>query len=132
MSVRIEGPLREAIRIQARRAGKPISRVIRELLDMAVRMQRFPGIVFVDGPAGRRAHLAGTGLDVWEVIDLLREYGLVSALCQQFPRLSPMAVQIAQAYAEAYPEEISAFLVSNARTPEQLRSQLPWLQTARS
>ncbi|MBI4426065.1 MAG: DUF433 domain-containing protein [Candidatus Kerfeldbacteria bacterium] len=131
VSVRIERALREAIQIQARKAGKPVSWVIRELLDMAVRMQRFPGIVFVDGPAGRRARLAGTGLDVWEVIELLREFGSVSALCQQFPRLSPMAVQIAQAYAEAYPEEITAFLALNARTPEQLRRQLPWLQRVR-
>lgn len=132
MSVRIEKALQESIRLQARRTGKPISRVIKELLDMAVRMQRFPGTIFVEGPAGRRAHLAGTGLDVWEVVELLREYGSVTALCQQFPRLSPMAVQIAQAYAEAYPEEIDAFLESNARGVEQLRSQLPWLQTAQS
>ncbi len=98
---------------------------------MAVRMQQYPGIVFVDGPAGRRAHLAGTGLDVWEVIELLQEYGSVSALCKQFPRLSSMSVRIAQAYEEAYPEEIKAFRASNARTPEQLRAQLPWLQKVR-
>ncbi len=43
-------------------AGKPFSRVIKEMLEMALRMQRFPGIVYVEGPAGRRAHIAGTGL----------------------------------------------------------------------
>ncbi len=129
MSVRIGKALRESIRLQARRTGKPISRVISELLEEAVRMQRFPGIVFVEGPAGRRAHLAGTGLDVWEVVELLREYGSVSPLCQQFPRLSLMAIQVARAYADAYPEEITTFLESNARGAEQVRSQLPWLQT---
>ncbi len=98
---------------------------------MAVRIQQYPGIVFVDGPAGRRAHLAGTGLDVWEVIELLQEYGSVSALCKQFPRLSSMSVRIAQAYADAYPEEINAFRASNARTPEQLKAHLPWLRTVR-
>ncbi|HEX8832363.1 MAG TPA: DUF433 domain-containing protein, partial [Longimicrobium sp.] len=34
-----------------------------------------PGIVFTDGPAGRRATLAGTGLDVWEVIAAWRSVG---------------------------------------------------------
>jgi uncharacterized protein (DUF433 family) len=131
ISIRIEPEIREAVRTQAQESGKPISRVIRELLDMAVRMQRFPGVVFVDGPAGRRAHLAGTGLDVWEVVDLLQEYGSVSALCKQFPRLSPMAVRIAQAYAEAYPGEIRARRASNAKTREQVRARVPWLQTVR-
>lgn len=132
VSVRIEGSLREAIRLQARRSGKPISWVIRELLDVAVKIERFPGIVFVEGPAGRRAHLAGTGLDVWEVVELLREYGSVSALCRRFPRLSPAAVHVAQAYAEAYPDEINAFLESNARGVEQLRHRLPWLQAVQA
>jgi hypothetical protein len=35
-----------------------------ELLEEALRMRRASGVVFVDGPAGRRAALAGTGLDV--------------------------------------------------------------------
>src|SRR6476660_8597580 len=39
-----------------------------ELLEEALRMRHAPGIVFVEGPAGRRAALAGTGLDVWEII----------------------------------------------------------------
>lgn len=132
VSVRMEASLLQAIRGQARRAGKPISRVINEMLEMALRMQRFPGIVFVDGPAGRRAHLAGTGLDVWEVIELLREYGGASSLIEHFPRLSPLAIQIAEAYAKAYPEEIQAFLALNAQASEQLKHDLPWLEMAPS
>ena len=33
-----------------------------------MRMRSAPGVLFADGPAGRRAVIAGTGLDVWEVI----------------------------------------------------------------
>lgn len=95
-------------------------------------MQRFPGIIFIEGPAGRRAHLAGTGLDAWEVIQLLREYGSASTLREHFPRLSPIAIQVAEAYAKAYPEEIEAFLALNAQPPEQLQRELPWLEVARS
>jgi len=106
--------------------------VIREMLELMVRMQRFPGIVFVEGPAGRRAHLAGTGLDVWEVIRLLQDYRAVEKLRKDFPQLSPMATQVARAYADAYPEELATFLELNDQTPEQLRKKLPWLEVAPS
>ena len=132
VSVRLDKPVLSAIRAKARASGKPLSRVIREMLELMLRMQRFPGIVFVEGPAGRRAHLAGTGLDVWEVTGLLQEYGSVSELHEQFPRLSPIAIQVAKAYAEAYPDEISAFLTLNNQTPEQLKQKLPWLEVVRS
>jgi uncharacterized protein (DUF433 family) len=102
------------------------------MLESMLRMQRFPGIVFVEGPAGRRAHLAGTGLDVWEIIGLLQEYQTVAKLRESFPQLSPMAIQVARAYAEAYPDEINAFLELSDQTPEQLREKLPWLEVTRS
>ena len=37
-------------------------------LEEGLCMDEHPGIGFVDGPAGRRAVLVGTGLDVWEVL----------------------------------------------------------------
>ncbi len=131
MSVRLEESLREALRSQARRTGKPISRVINELLEMAVRMQRFPGIIFLEGPAGRRAHLAGTGLDVWEIVELLNEYKASSRLREAFPSLSPRTIQVAEAYAKTYPAEIEAFLELNAREPKYLKQELPWLEVER-
>ena len=132
VSVRLDKSVLTAIRAQARTSGKPLSRVIREMLELMVRMQRFPGIIFVEGPAGRRAHLAGTGLDVWEVIALLREYQIVSKLREYFPQLSLIAIEVAKAYAEAYPEEISTFLELNDQTPEQLKKKLPWVEVVHS
>ena len=132
VSVRLPKSILSAIRAKARASGKPFSRVIKEMLESMLRMQRFPGIVFVEGPAGRRAHLAGTGLDVWEIIGLLQEYQTVAKLRESFPQLSPMAIQVARAYAEAYPDEINAFLELNDQTPEQLREKLPWLEVTRS
>src|SRR2546428_11532967 len=43
-------------------------------LEEGLAMDTFPGIVFRDGPAGRRAGLVG-GPDVWEVIQVLRVEG---------------------------------------------------------
>jgi uncharacterized protein (DUF433 family) len=130
--VRLEPSLLGALRERARRLGRPLSAVIRDLLDEALRIQRHPGIIFVEGPAGRRAHLAGTGLDVWEVIELLSEYGSAEALREHFPRLSAIAIHVAEAYARAYPEEIETFLKANAETPDALRRKVPWLEVVRA
>ena len=131
LSIRLEPSLRKAVDLQAKTAGKPVSRVIRELLDMALRVQRFPGITFVQGPAGRRAHLAGTGLDVWEVIELLREYGSEKVLRKHFPRLSSLMIRLARAYVDAYPEEIGELIALNARAPGQVKQQMPWAEVVR-
>jgi uncharacterized protein (DUF433 family) len=56
---------------QARSRGESKTRVGERLLDEGLRMAEHPGIVFRDGPVGRRAALAG-GPDVWEVIGALR------------------------------------------------------------
>jgi len=129
VSVRLNKSVLSPIRAKARASGKPVSRVIKEMLESALRMQRFPGIVFVEGPAGRRAHLAGTGLDVWEVVRLLKEYQTAAKLRENFPRLSSIAIQIAQAYAKSYPEEINAFVEINGQSPQELREKLPWLES---
>jgi hypothetical protein len=51
----------------ASRRGLSLSAAANLLVDEGLRMAQHPGIVFRDGPTGRRAGLAG-GPDVWEVI----------------------------------------------------------------
>jgi hypothetical protein len=58
----------------ARRRGETKTRVGERLIEEGLRMEDHPGIVFRDGPSGRRAALAG-GPDVWEVIDTLQNSG---------------------------------------------------------
>lgn len=128
ISIRLERSLLEAIRRYAHRTGRPVSSVIKEMLEIALRTQTYPGIIFFQGPAGRRAHLAGTGLDVWEVVKLLGEHKSPARLQEHFPRLSQRTIQIAEAYARAYPDEINRFLELSVRLPEQLREELPWVE----
>src|ERR1700736_5874402 len=47
--------------------GLSLSAAANLLVDEGLRTDEYPGVVFRDGPAGRRAGLAG-GPDVWEVI----------------------------------------------------------------
>ena len=48
-----------------------ISSIGERQIDEGLRMEAHPGIVFRNGPSGRRAGLAA-GPDVWEVVGLLR------------------------------------------------------------
>jgi hypothetical protein len=47
--------------------GLSLSAAANLLVDEGLRTDEYPGVVFRDGPTGRRAGLAG-GPDVWEVI----------------------------------------------------------------
>jgi hypothetical protein len=72
LSIRFSDALHERLRGYAESVGQPISTVaqlaVREWLDMV----EHPGIVFRDGPTGRRAALA-EGPDVWEVASVLAQ-----------------------------------------------------------
>lgn len=72
-------------------------------------MDEHPGIVFRDGPTGRRAALAG-GPDVWEVMTTLRqgeekgEQAVVSTA--ELLNLTNLQVRTAVRYYGGYPSEI--------------------------
>lgn len=99
-----------------------------------VRMRNAPGIAFVDGAAGGRAVIAGTGLDVWEVVASWHaaEDDLPTVLAD-FSWLSAIQVRAALGYYQLYPDEIDLRLQAEAAwTPEQIRRELPFLTPSRS
>ena len=56
----------------ARKIKKDFSAVTNDLLEEAIRAHRCPGIVFSEGVSGKRAKIAGTGIEVWEIIAACR------------------------------------------------------------
>lgn len=109
-------------RLQRRAAGSSLSAVAERLIDEGLRMDAHPGIVFRDGPAGRRAGLAA-GLDIWQVIAWVRdqEGGPEERMAEAAELLDlPVAwVQIAVHYYGAFTEEIDAWIESNDREAEE-------------
>ncbi|HEY0783938.1 MAG TPA: hypothetical protein VGE98_15885 [Thermoanaerobaculia bacterium] len=99
-----------------------------ELLEEAVRMRRAPGVVFADGPAGRRAVVAGTGLDVWEIVASWKASAQdFHLLRQSYTWLSEPQLRSALAYYEAYPHEVDARLEREAQwTAEKVATELPF------
>lgn len=113
----------------ARRRGEAKARTAERLIDEGLRMEDHPGIVFRDGPAGRRAALAG-GPDVWEVIDTLKGTGLTGeraiAATAEWGSLTVAQVRVAVRYYAAYRDEIDARIQFNREEAE--REHAAWEQ----
>lgn len=128
-SLRIPPALeRDLERELARRGQREWSAGLIELLDEAIRMTRVPGIVFVDARGARRAALAHSGLEVWEVIATWREGGeRWDALRAAYPELSDVQLRAALAYYQLYPAEVDERLAREAAwTPERAAAELPY------
>lgn len=98
----------------SRRPGLTRSSAAALLVEEGLRMDAHPGVLFRDGPAGRRAVLAG-GPDVWEVVQAIRsarqaEPGLTSqellALVTETAAVPLRLVQVAVSYYADYPDQI--------------------------
>ena len=128
VSLRIPEEIRAAIDDTMRRSGRDFSSVANEMLAEAVKMRRIPGIVFADGPAGRVARIAGTGLEVYEVVRAHREMGEDwQRLREAYHWLSEHQLRAALAYATAYSDEIEARLREEAGwTPEAVWASYPF------
>ncbi|HTZ41066.1 MAG TPA: hypothetical protein VMB77_12965 [Syntrophales bacterium] len=103
----------------AKERGEDFSATAKNLLEEAIKMRRCPGIIFASGVSGRRARLAGTGIEVWEIIaqylSLNRDQ---KRLQQAFHWLTPGQLKAALGYHAAYPDEIDALIVRNEQWTE--------------
>jgi len=73
LSIRFDAALLERLKRRATSTvGSSTSTLAQRLIDEGLRMADHPGVIFKDGPSGRRAALA-FGPDIWEVITFLRQ-----------------------------------------------------------
>jgi uncharacterized protein (DUF433 family) len=119
---------RELSRELARRGVKEWSAGIVDLLTESVRMRRVPGIIFVDGRTGRRPMIAGSGVEVWEVIATWKACGQDEAkLRRAYHWLSETQLRAALNYYDLYRDEIDQRLaVEESWTLERLRREYPF------
>jgi len=112
LSIRFDRSVLDRLRrrAQALPGATPSGLAVR-LVDEGLRMAEHPGIVFKDGPAGRRAALA-LGPDAWEVVSFAKEIDsrgerAVAATAEAL-NLAPARVEAVLRYYAAYPDEIDA------------------------
>lgn len=126
-AIRIESETLNALRDRSAQSGEPIVRLAQRYIGEGMRLDRHPGIVFRDGPAGRRPVVIG-GPDVSEVIVAARgapERGeeLLRALAERIG-VTPEKIRIAVSYYGEYPHEIDRFIAANEQEAEQLEHAL--------
>lgn len=91
---------------EAAHQGLPPLVLARRLIEEGLRRERHPAITFRDGPAGRRAALAGRRLDVWQVMETLRASEGDVAETAGYLQISAAQVEAAAAYYQDYPAEV--------------------------
>ena len=123
-SYRLDADLKARLEQQAAAEGITERALLERLVGEGLDSADFPGIVFRDGPTGRRAALA-VGGDVWEVVSALRYVRgrperRVGELADQFG-LHPRQIRIALDYAAMHRDEIDAEVRANDAAAERAR-----------
>jgi hypothetical protein len=108
-------PAASAVRLKrmATRHGWTPSDASARLVEEGLRRAEFAFIDFRDSTLGRQAYIQGSGLAVWEVAMLLRDYRNDTAAVAAHLRWPEPKVLAARLYAEAFPEEVHAALAEN-------------------
>ena len=127
-TIRIPEETVELIEETCRQTGRDFSSVANEMLSEAAKMRRILGIAFTTSTVGRTARIAGTGLEVWEIVRTFRQLGQSwDPLRDTYSWLSDVQLRSALAYAAAYPEEIDRRIqLDEEWTPEKVWSKYPF------
>ncbi len=120
-SFRLPEQLLDRLDDEAAARATSVTALVTTLLDEGLKTSRFPGVVYRDGPAGRRAGLIG-GPDVWEVVrDIKQAPGKGQSRVRQLAeelRLSERLIQLALDFYSAFPEEVDSRVDADHRAAE--------------
>lgn len=121
VSYRLDPELKAKLARRARDESVSETSLVTRLIDEGLKTSAHPGIVYRDGPAGRRAGVAG-GPDVWEVVVAIRHTGKrgdarVHAAARQLD-LPERLVRTAVSFAASHPDEVYAMIDRNAAAAE--------------
>jgi hypothetical protein len=123
-SYRLTEELKRRLAERASAEGISETALVTRTLDEGLRTAEHPGIVYRDGPSGRRAALAG-GPDVWEVVLAVRHAtGRGDARVADAARqagLSEAMVRLAVNFAAAHPDEIDRRIAANDAAAERVK-----------
>lgn len=115
-SFRLPEQLLDRIDQEAKERRVSVTALVATLLDEGLKTRRFPGIVYRDGPTGRRAGVVG-GPDVWEIASAV---GNASGKGERRVRrvadelgLPLQRLRLALDFYAAFPDEIDERIAAN-------------------
>lgn len=111
--------------------GESSNALAQRLLDESLRLERHPLLRFRQGGSGiRRPALAGTRLDVWQVIETLRSHdGDIDSTADYFA-ITPPQVRACVSYYADYRAEVNAYAAAETETAK--REQERWEREQRA
>lgn len=125
-SFRLSEDLLGRLEAESRSKGISTTALVTTLLDEGLKVRQFPGVVYRDGPTGRRAALVG-GPDVWEVIrDLRHAPGKGVERIEHLAGetgLSSARIRLAADFFAEFPDEIEARITADEQASERVRRQ---------
>lgn len=129
ISIRLSRATDQVVAAEARRTRRSKSAVVSAFTEETARTRRFPGIGFRGDDAARRAWVIGSGLDVWELVHMVEDFGSLERVVAE-THLTERQVRLALAYRDAYPDEIAEAIADNRRPAEELRVLYPFIEVA--
>ena len=122
LSFRFSASTLERLDARAHEVRETRTGLAERYVEEGLRMDEHPGIGFAGGPAGRRAVVLGTGLDVWEVVATVKQnHGSVDAAAR-YLELPVAPVRGAIRYYAAFRGEIDDILARQASIAERERA----------
>ena len=128
-SVRLQEETERLVEAEARRTRRTKSAVVEAFTEETARTRRFPGVAFRGDDARRRPWVIGSGLDVWEIVHMLEDFGSLEELVGD-TQLSPAQVRLAMAYRDNYPDEIAEAILENGRPITDVAVLFPFITVA--
>lgn len=127
-SARFSAEVLDQLEAHSNRLGESKARVEERLIDEGLRVERFPGIIFRSGPAGRRAGIAG-GPDVWEIMRDLKHAAAQGAkdpinAVTVVTGLDRSKIELAATYYAAHPGDIDEHIQMEEEAALRLRRAL--------
>lgn len=110
ISMRLTARSGQRLKKMARQHGWTISDTSARLVEEGLRQSEFAYIDFRDSPVGRQAYVQDSGLAVWEVMMIARDYKNDPIRTAKHLNWPKQKVKAAFNYAEAFRDEINTAL----------------------
>lgn len=128
-SIRLTLATDSVVEAEARRTRRSKSAIVEALTEEAARTRRFAGIGFRGDDADRRPWVIGSGLDVWEIVQMAEDYGSVAQLAAH-TQLNERQISLALKYRDSYPDEVAEAIAENRRSPDEWQELYPFIRIA--
>ena len=122
--MRMRTPVHAELGRRARESGQPKAALAERYIAEGLKQDEHPEIVFRDGPFGRRAMLAATRLEVWQVIETLRNSDNSFEATAEYLDLPITRVRACLSYYAAYEEEVDGYAARVREANE--RAEVAW------